>query len=82
LELQIIGRTDGTGTPQQNQFIARERAARVAQSLAAYDVPMPGFSLRGIPVAPNHEGRNDKMRRVEFRVLGVEQLTYLPDIKE
>jgi OOP family OmpA-OmpF porin len=81
LELQIIGRTDGTGTPQQNQFIARERAARVAQSLAAYDVPMPGFSLRAIPQAPNHAGPNDRMRRVEFRILGVEPLTYIPGSK-
>ncbi len=79
LELQIIGRTDGTGTPQQNQLIARERAARVARSLAAYDVPMPGFSLRAIPQAPNHAGPNDQMRRVEFRVLGVEQSTPIPD---
>ncbi|MGB5454089.1 MAG: hypothetical protein WBM71_17120 [Sedimenticolaceae bacterium] len=82
LELQIIGRTDGSGTPQQNQFIARERAARVAQSLAAYDVPMPGFSLRAITLAPNHAGPNDQMRRVEFRVLGVEQSTYVSGRKE
>ncbi|MBT8429312.1 MAG: hypothetical protein KJN79_05310 [Gammaproteobacteria bacterium] len=81
LELQIIGRTDETGTPQQNRFIARERAARVAQSLAAYDVPMPGFSLRAIPQAPNHAGPNDQMRRVEFRVLGVEPQTYIPGSK-
>jgi len=82
LELQIIGRTDGTGTPEQNQFIARERAVRVAQSLAAYDVPMPGFSLIAIPQAPSHAGPNGQMRRVEFRVLGVEPLEYIPGSRE
>ncbi len=35
MQLQIIGRTDGTGTPEQNLFIARERAERVADALRA-----------------------------------------------
>ena len=74
LELEIIGRTDGTGNPEQNLYLARERAARVAQTLTGYDTPLPGIGLRAIPQPAAHTAPDDEMRRVEFRILGAEQL--------
>lgn len=73
LELQIIGRTDGTGSAEQNLYLARERAARVAQRLAQYDTPLPGISLSAIPQPAAHAAPDDEMRRVEFRMLGAGQ---------
>ena len=73
LELQIIGRTDGTGSAEQNLYLARERAARVAQRLAQYDTPLPGISLSAIPQPAAHSAPDDEMRRVEFRILGAGQ---------
>ena len=73
LELQIIGRTDGTGSAEQNLYLARERAARVAQRLAQYDTPLPGISLSAIPQPAAHTAPDDEMRRVEFRILGAGQ---------
>ena len=73
LELQIIGRTDGTGNAEQNLYLARERAAQVAQRLALYDTPLPGISLSAIPQPAAHTTPDDEMRRVEFRILGADR---------
>ncbi len=73
LELQIIGRTDGTGTAEQNLYLARERAATIAQALAGFDMVLPKFSLSAIPEPVTRTGPNEAMRRVEFRILGAEQ---------
>jgi outer membrane protein OmpA-like peptidoglycan-associated protein len=66
IELQIIGRTDGTGSSKQNIYISHGRATRVAQALTAAAAPMPELRLHSIMQPP---GRPDaEMRRVEFRV--------------
>lgn len=78
LQLQIIGRTDGTGTPEQNRYLASERATRVAQTLVSSEVPMPDFRLHTITQPPEHSEPNAAMRRVEFRVLGTKGSQYLP----
>ena len=73
LRLEIIGRTDGTGTPEQNHFVARQRAERVAQALAAAGPAMPEFRLRAVTMPPERPESDFDLRRVEFRVLGIDR---------
>ena len=70
IELQIIGRTDGTGSSEQNIYVSQGRATRVAQALVASgEQPLPEFRLHTIMQPP---GRPDnEMRRVEFRILRI-----------
>ena len=70
-QLQIIGRTDGTGSSEQNIYISQVRATRVARVLMESGAPMPEFRLHSIMQPP---GRPDaEMRRVEFRVLPIQR---------
>ena len=71
IQLRIIGRTDGTGTLEQNLFLARERAATVASALRATQLDLPDLLLGAINQPPQPPGiRPDlTLRRVEFRVL-------------
>jgi len=66
IELQVIGRTDGTGSPDQNIYVSQGRATRVAEALLAAETPMPEIRLHTVMQPP---GRPDaEKRRVEFRV--------------
>lgn len=66
IRLQLIGRTDGTGSPEQNIYVSQGRATRVAEALLAAATPMPEIRLHTIMQPP---GRPDaEKRRVEFRV--------------
>jgi len=68
ITLQIIGRTDGTGTSAQNIYVSQGRATRVAEALLDAAAPMPELRLHTIMQPP---GRPDaEMRRVEFRIVG------------
>lgn len=70
IELQIVGRTDGTGSPEQNIYVSQGRATRVADALLSAASPMPEIRLHTIMQAP---GRPDaEKRRVEFRVTGIQ----------
>jgi len=69
MRLQIIGRTDGTGSQELNHFIARERAAKVAQVLLSSSYDMPEINLRA-QILPIRRAETElALRRVEFRVL-------------
>lgn len=70
--LQIIGRTDGTGSPEQNVYVSQARATRVADALLAAATPMPEIQLRTIMQPPG--GPDAEKRRVEFRVTRVRGL--------
>jgi hypothetical protein len=71
MQLQIIGRTDGTGTPEQNLFIARERAERVADALRASAYSLPPLQVLAIARPPQGATSDAELRRTEFRVIGV-----------
>jgi outer membrane protein OmpA-like peptidoglycan-associated protein len=71
IQLQIIGRTDGTGTPEQNLFIARERAERVAAALRASAYSLPPLQVLAIARPPQGAASDAELRRTEFRVIGV-----------
>ncbi len=71
MQLQIIGRTDGTGTPEQNLFIARERAERVADALRASGYSLPPLQVLAIARPPQGAASDAELRRTEFRVIGV-----------
>jgi OOP family OmpA-OmpF porin len=70
IELQIIGRTDGTGGAEKNYYVSHGRAIRVAEALATAETPMPEFRIHTVMQPP---GRPDAgMRRVEFRVTTIQ----------
>lgn len=71
MRLEIIGRTDGTGSPEQNYFVARERAQRVAQALRDTGLGMPTFTLHTVTQPPDRSEPDADLRRVEFRVAGL-----------
>ncbi len=75
LRLQIIGHTDGTGTPEQNHFIARQRAATVAQRLNDTAFDMPEISLLAATKPPPRLARDAELRRVDFRLLDLGSMT-------
>jgi OOP family OmpA-OmpF porin len=67
--LQIIGRTDGTGSPEQNLYIARQRAETAAQVLMASGRRLPAISL-GARTSPTTRVEPDaRLRRVDFAVI-------------
>lgn len=74
MQLQIIGRTDGTGSPAQNLFIARERAGRVADALRASAYSLPPLQVLAIARPPRDSSSDAELRRTEFRVIGVARL--------
>ncbi len=74
MQLQIIGRTDGTGTPAQNLFIARERAERVADALRTSAYSLPPLQVLAIARPPQDSSSDAELRRTEFRVIGVARL--------
>lgn len=78
MRLEIIGRTDGTGTPEQNHFVSRRRAERVAQALSAAGPAMPEFRLRALIMPPERPESDFELRRVEFRVLGIDRTAAVP----
>ncbi len=71
MQLQIIGRTDGTGTWEQNLFVARERAERVAEGLRASGHSLPPLQVLAIARPPQDASSDAELRRTEFRVIGV-----------
>lgn len=72
LKLQIIGRTDGTGTVEQNHFVASQRAEKVAAALQQSGHPMPPLQLRAVTQPADVGDAPDAgLRRVEFKVIGI-----------
>jgi OOP family OmpA-OmpF porin len=69
LQLQIVGRTDGTGTPEQNRLIAGQRAETTARLLLASGQPMPPLSLITRPAPTERIEPDALLRRVEFSLL-------------
>lgn len=67
--LQIIGRTDGTGTPEQNFYIARQRADVAAQLLRDSGHTLPEISLGARTTPTAHVEPDAQLRRVEFAVI-------------
>ncbi|MGB5253870.1 MAG: hypothetical protein WBN68_14260, partial [Sedimenticolaceae bacterium] len=63
--------TDGTGSPEQNLFIARERAERVADVLRASVHSLPPLQVLAIARPPHDSSSDAELRRTEFRVVGV-----------
>ena len=70
IELQIIGRTDGTGSAERNYYVSQGRAIQVAQALMSTGIPMPEFRLHTIMQPPGQP--DSAMRRVEFRVTSIQ----------
>jgi outer membrane protein OmpA-like peptidoglycan-associated protein len=70
IRLHVIGRTDGIGTPEQNLFVARERAMVVAEALEAQGLALPDMELNVIVLPPRAFGQTPdlRQRRVEFRL--------------
>ncbi|MCB1800606.1 MAG: hypothetical protein KDI82_02855 [Gammaproteobacteria bacterium] len=73
MRLQVIGRTDGVGTVEQNLFIASRRADAVAERLRASQAPMPPIDLRTLTEAAQSNELNIDLRRVEFHVTGIDK---------
>ena len=72
MRVEIIGRTDGTGTLEQNHFVASQRAEGVARVLQQSSEPMPPFELRAVTQPPNLREVDAELRRVEFRITGID----------
>ncbi|MCB1773268.1 MAG: hypothetical protein KDI88_06595 [Gammaproteobacteria bacterium] len=68
LQLQVIGRTDGTGTPEQNRLVARQRAETAARLLLATGQPLPPVVLDILPAPMERIEPDALLRRVEFRL--------------
>jgi OOP family OmpA-OmpF porin len=66
LRLRIIGRTDGTGTPEQNRLLARQRAETTAQWLAGVGHDMPPMVLEARITQAEGVRPDAELRRVEF----------------
>ena len=73
MRVQIIGRTDGIGSVEQNHFVASQRAERVAERLRINALPMPKLELRSVTQPPGISQPDVSLRRVEFRVNGNHQ---------
>ena len=71
MRLEITGRTDGTGTPEQNLYTARQRAATIAQALSESDYAMPPLDLRVRIQPPDRPEPNAELRRVEIQLRGI-----------
>ena len=71
LRVQVIGRTDGTGSVDRNLTIASQRAELVAAALQRSEHPMPPLDLRAVTQPPTQTRADAALRRVEFRVTGV-----------
>jgi hypothetical protein len=69
LQVEIVGHTDGTGTPEQNYRIALERAAKVAQALRDSGGILPPLTLRAQVPQGRQEAPDPALRRAGFRVL-------------
>ncbi|MGH6815847.1 MAG: OmpA family protein, partial [Hyphomicrobiaceae bacterium] len=72
LRLEIVGHTDGHGTPEYNMDLSRRRAANITAALVRdYGIPAGRLTSSGAglasPIAPNHtsQGRA-RNRRVEL----------------
>ncbi|MCB1788886.1 MAG: hypothetical protein KDJ24_01205 [Gammaproteobacteria bacterium] len=72
MRVQIIGRTDGIGSVEQNHFVASQRAERVAERLRINALPMPKLELRSVTQPPGISQPDVSLRRVEFRVNGID----------
>ncbi|HVK64981.1 MAG TPA: OmpA family protein [Polyangium sp.] len=46
--IEIVGHADATGTPERNQRLSEERAARVSAELGARGVPTESLAARGV----------------------------------
>lgn len=68
LRLRILGRTDGTGTPQQNRIVATQRARIAADLLRATALPLPTLTLGTRIAPPGTRGPDPELRRVEFEL--------------
>ena len=71
LRLQVIGRTDGTGTPEQNTFIANQRALSVAAILRESNRQLPAIETEIITQPQTRPEPDAALRRAEFRLLGI-----------
>lgn len=78
LQVEIVGHTDGTGTPEQNYRIALERAAKVAQALRDSGGVLPPLTLRAEVPQSRQEVPDPALRRAGFRVLTRVQPGFAP----
>ncbi len=70
MRLQVIGRTDGTGSVERNITVGSQRAKLVADALLLSTQPMPPLDLRAVTQPPSQTHADLALRRVEFRVTG------------
>ena len=66
VDLRIYGRTDGTGTPEQNRVVATRRAALAAGGLRAAGLPLPPLTPEA---RPGQLGPDPSLRRVDFELV-------------
>ena len=70
MRLQVIGRTDGTGSVERNLTVGSQRAQLIADALLRSAQPMPPLDLRAVTQPPSQTDADFALRRVEFRVTG------------
>ena len=70
MRLQVIGRTDGTGSVERNITVGSQRAQLIADALLRSEQPMPPLDLRAVTQPPSQTDADMALRRVEFRVTG------------
>ena len=73
MRLQVIGRTDGTGSVERNLTVGSQRAQLIADILLRSSQPMPPLDLRAVTQPPSQTDADFALRRVEFRVTGTTQ---------
>jgi outer membrane protein OmpA-like peptidoglycan-associated protein len=67
--LELVGRTDPTGSDSTNQSLSRERAQRVVAALAARGVPTGAARVSGVGTSrPLTEGSPDERARINRSV--------------
>lgn len=67
--LELVGRSDPTGTDSLNQFLSRQRAEAVVAALAARGVPTGSAQVSGVGTSrPLTEGSADEQARINRSV--------------
>jgi hypothetical protein len=73
VRLAIHGRTDGTGTLEQNRSVATRRAALAAAGLRASGLQLPPLAPEARPALPGLQGPDPALRRVDFELVITER---------